>query len=245
MLTLNALSARNGNFRLGPISFELDGGYVVLAGHNGAGKSTLMRCITGLQRGIGGEVRVNGHDVASGHGRRGVAAMTGYSPQNAQLPGRATVADVLCFAAWLKGLNRHDSVAAAELVASRLNLSQVVRTPCGKLSGGTRQRVVIGQALVHDPRLLVLDEPSAGMDPVQRVSLRELLCEIATERTVLVSTHLVEDVEAAADRVIVLRRGELAFDGTAGELGQHGTLAAHGDTALERGLWQLLSEDAS
>ena len=241
MLELDQLVTTNRTFQLGPLTLEVGRGHTVLAGHNGAGKTTLMRCITGLQKPRAGAAFVGGFDPASHRGRRRAAAVTGYCPQGAALPARATVAQTLTFAGWLKGLSTKDATVAAERVAGDLDLVDHLGSPCGRLSGGTQQRVAIGQALVHDPLLLVLDEPSAGLDPVQRISLREVLHRIARDRAVLVSTHLVEDVEHTADRVIVLRSGRLVFDGTTHQLESSADQDAHGASDLERALWQLLS----
>ena len=243
MLKLEGVLATNRKFQLGPISIDVGTGYTVLAGHNGAGKTTMMRCITGIQKPVSGSITIGGFHLGTGRGFRGAVSITGYCPQDAQLPTRATVAQVLTFSAWLKGLTVREAAAAAERVAVEMNLVDYLGTKCGKLSGGTRQRVVVGQALAHDPLVLVLDEPTVGLDPVQRVSLRELLREIAHERTVLVSTHLVEDVEETADRVLVLKNGMLTFDGTTEDLEAEADAGAHGKSGLERGLWRLLSEE--
>jgi ABC-2 type transport system ATP-binding protein len=240
MLLTTGLVAQYPSFRLGPVDLGLERGLVVLAGHNGAGKSTLMRCLIGLQRPTSGQVTVDGGDPYRRRDRYTVNARIGYCPQEVSLPRLATVRQVLHYAAWLKKVSRTQIPEHVARASGQLQLDDLLDRPVASLSGGMKRRVAIGQALVHDPMMVVLDEPSAGLDPVQRVALRNLLQQIARDRLLLVSTHLVEDVAGVADHVVVLREGTAVFQGDVPALEATASATSSGHTAVERALWTLL-----
>jgi gliding motility-associated transport system ATP-binding protein len=198
------------------VSFEVARGEVVaLLGPNGSGKSTLMRCVTGFFSPTAGHVRVGGVDV----GARPVEArrQLGYLPEQVTLYPELSVERYLRFAAGAKGLAGAGRRRAIAEVVERCGLGDVVRRPTGKLSKGYRQRVGLAQALVADPEVLVLDEPTVGLDPVQTVELRELVRGLAG-RTVLVSTHILSEASLLCSRVVILQGGRLVAVDTPDEL---------------------------
>jgi ABC-2 type transport system ATP-binding protein len=153
----------------------------------------------------------------------------------------ATCEQFLRYVAWLQRVPNRDREAAVRSALDAVGLTEQRGKTVRALSGGMARRLGIAQALVHRPGLLLLDEPTAGLDPRQRVALRETIAAVGRNRIVLVSTHLVEDVRGLADRVIVLDGGQVVFDGDTGELARRATPASPGDTELERGLSAVLA----
>lgn len=218
-------------FHLGPIDVELTSGVTCLVGPNGAGKSTLFRLLSGMERPRGGTVSITTPDATHG---------LGYLPQDPSLPPRATCRQFVEYAAWVQGVGRSRRSMATEAALAAVNLADRADSRIGTLSGGMVRRVGIAHALVHQPAVVLLDEPTAGLDPRQRVELRSTIGDIAGDRVVLVSTHLVEDVRGLADRVLVLDEGHLVFDGTVAALEQFDDPVAPGDTPLERAISVVL-----
>ena len=191
------------------ISFEVGKSEIVgFLGPNGAGKSTTMRILVGLLAPTSGDAWVAGCHVQ----RESVAARRrlGYVPEVVPLYNEMTVRDYLRFAARLRRLNNASARAAA--AANRCSLSDRLNTHIGKLSHGYRQRVGLAQALMHDPAVLILDEPTTGLDPVQIVEIRQLIRQLGREHTVLVSTHILAEAEQLCDRVIIINNGQLVGD---------------------------------
>jgi ABC-2 type transport system ATP-binding protein len=203
---------RGGVTALYDVSASWPKGLVALLGPNGAGKTTLLSVITGGLRADSGEVTVSGSD-----GSRGSRAI-GYLPQEASWPGQFTVTELLTYLAWTRGLPRARRASAVAEAIARVDLTAHRHDRLGRLSGGQRRRAMLAQAVLDEPPVLILDEPTTGFDPVQRVGFRELVAGLTIGRTVVVSTHLVEDVEAVADWVCVLKEGRVAFDGPKAEL---------------------------
>jgi len=201
------------------ISFTLGAGQLVaFLGPNGAGKSTTMRMLTGFLTPTTGSARICGIDVLND--RVAAAANVGYLPESGALYGDMTPVQLLRFFGSARGLKGGDLSAKVEAAISRCRLAEVVGKPIAKLSRGYRQRVGLAQAILHEPPVLILDEPTAGLDPNQVEQVRELLTTLAKNRTVLLSTHILTEVRALADRILLVHRGKLVHDGGRGSLGQ-------------------------
>jgi ABC-2 type transport system ATP-binding protein len=198
------------------VSFRVGAGEVAaLLGPNGSGKSTVMRCLIGYFSPTEGRVRVAGADVAE----RPVVArrQVGYLPEQVMLYPDLTVRRYLGFVAGAKGLGHTDARQAVEQELERCGLRDVALRHCGKLSKGYRQRVGLAQALLGDPEVLVLDEPTVGLDPVQTVEMRALVRGL-TGRTVLLSTHILSEASALCSRIVILSRGRVVAEDTAAGL---------------------------
>jgi ABC-2 type transport system ATP-binding protein len=199
------------------VSFSVGRGEVVgFLGPNGAGKSTTLRILAGFLGATSGKVMVNGHDIAEASLL--ARASLGYMPESAPLYPELRVREYLEFRARLKRLPRAKRTAGIERALERANLRDVSETTIGHLSKGYRQRVGLADALVADPPLLILDEPTAGLDPNQVREVRALIKELATDHTVLLSTHILSEVEATCQRALVIDRGRLVAQGSLEEL---------------------------
>ena len=190
-----------------------------LLGANGAGKTTLMRILAGLLRPTAGQVRIGGHDVTARAGRQAVQRVLGYLPQDLGVYPDLTAREFLDYIALLKGID--DRPARRRRVGELLEVVALTADADRRLrgySGGMRRRVGIAQALLADPRLLIVDEPTAGLDPQERIRFRTLLSQLAGERTVLLSTHIVDDIAQTCRELAVLAKGRLVFRGTVDEL---------------------------
>lgn len=198
------------------VTFSLDRGSVLgLLGVNGAGKSTTLRMIAGLLASSAGKVLFDGRDLRD---EPALARRLGYLPETPPLYAELRVDEYLAFCARLRGMRAADARRAVDRVIERCGLREVRRRLCGNLSKGFAQRVGIAQAIVHDPDLIVLDEPASGLDPVQAASIRKLVSELGRDRAVILSTHLLHDVTACCARVAILHRGRLRHDGALAEL---------------------------
>ena len=197
---------------LDAFSLTLGPGVLGLLGPNGAGKSTLMRILATLTRPSAGAVLWNGVDVAKAPDT--LRAVLGYLPQDFGVYPHLTAVEFLGYLAALKGLAPRTSRQRIDELLNALNLWEARAVPLGEYSGGMRQRVGIAQALLNDPELLIIDEPTVGLDPEERVRFRNLVAELAGKRIVLLSTHIVSDVEATAERIAILHHGRLVASGT-------------------------------
>lgn len=198
------------------ISLELTPGVWGLLGANGAGKTTLMRMIAGIMRPTSGQVLYDGVPIQTlGEGYREVF---GFLPQEFGFYPEFTVKDYLAYVAALKGLPERESRRRIHELLERVSLTDVYNKKIARLSGGMKRRVGIAQALLNDPEVLILDEPTGGLDPGERVRFRNLLSEFAHDRIVLISTHIVPDVEYIATCHAVIRDGRLLATGTTDEL---------------------------
>lgn len=200
------------------VSLTLTPGVWGLLGANGAGKTTLMRMLAGILRPTEGQILCDGVEI----GALGAAyrEKLGYLPQEFGFYPEFTVQDYLEYMAALKGLPRAEAARQIDALLERVSLAEVRRKKIVKLSGGMKRRVGIAQALLNDPEVLILDEPTSGLDPGERVRFRNLLSEFAHDRIVLISTHIVSDVEYIATRNAILRGGKLLSCGTTEELVQ-------------------------
>jgi len=217
-------------FTLGPLTLRLTKGVTCIVGPNGAGKSTLLSLICGTQKPSSGSVVCDPSD-----------RQVGFLPQDYQLPKRATGEDFLTYVSWLQGIPKADRAEFVTRALEEVGLGEVRSTPIGELSHGMAKRIGIAQALVHNPGLVVLDEPTAGLDPIQRVTIRQLVGGLGANRVACVSTHLVEDIRGLADRVLVLNGGQMIYDGDVAGLEALSNPGAPGDTELERALSSLMT----
>jgi ABC-2 type transport system ATP-binding protein len=211
---------RYGSVRaLDGVDFELSDGITGLLGPNGAGKTTLLRCLATVLAPDSGEIEVFGFDPNRPSERTEVRRRLGYMPQEPGFYQSFTCFDFLDYLAILKehveSSARHEKVREA---LARTGLEDKSKVKIKKLSGGMRRRLALAQSLIGSPALLVLDEPTAGLDPEQRFRFRELISDLAESRTVLLSTHQTEDVSAICDRVLVMGEGKIRFDGTPRDL---------------------------
>ena len=201
------------------ISFSVERGEVLgFLGPNGAGKSTTMRMITGFMPPTSGKVSIGGHDVAESplEAKR----LIGYLPENAASYPDMTVHGFLNFTAELRGLDGAARKKAVGRVVELCFLESVLRQSIDTLSKGYKHRTCLAQALIHDPQVLIMDEPTDGLDPNQKHEVRNLIREIGKEKAIIFSTHILEEVDAACTRAIIIDRGRIVASGTPDELGR-------------------------
>ena len=208
-LAIEQVSKRYGRdvWGLRDFSLELGPGVHGLLGPNGAGKSTLMRILATITRPTSGRVTWNGEDIA----RRPdpLRAVLGYLPQDFGVYPHLSPLEFLEYLAAARGLEARSARRRIDALLELVNLAEARRRPLGGFSGGMRQRVGIAQALLNDPELLIVDEPTGGLDPEERVRFRNLLSDLSGDRIVILSTHIVSDVEAVATRITMIARGAL------------------------------------
>jgi len=197
-------------------SLTLGPGVLGLLGPNGAGKSTLMRVLATVTRATEGRVLWNGTDVAGSPNP--LRSVLGYLPQDFGVYPNLSAVEFLEYLAAVRGLDAASARRRIPELLELVNLAEAARRALGGYSGGMRQRVGIAQALLNDPQLLIVDEPTAGLDPEERVRFRNLLSELSGERIVILSTHIVSDVEAVATRIALINQGQLIVHGTPEEL---------------------------
>ena len=203
------------------VSFSVARGSVTaFLGPNGAGKSTTMKILTGFLAPSAGTARIAGFDMDSQ--RIAASEVLGYLPENGPLYGDMTPGAYLRFIGEARGMAAGPLRNALERVAASCRIDEVWFKSIRKLSKGFRQRVCLAQAILHDPQVLILDEPTAGLDPNQIVLVRDLVKELAKDKTVLLSTHILQEVQAMADRVVMISEGRVVFSGTPGELASGG-----------------------
>jgi len=214
MQTLNKVY-HGGVYALNNVDLTIPPGMFGLLGPNGAGKTTLMRILAGIVRPTSGTIRIGEYDGGTERGRTAVKRMLGYLPQDFGVYPELNAREFLDYIAILKGLRdrtlRHKRIEALLEIVS---LTQVANRKLKTYSGGMKRRIGIAQALLNDPALLIVDEPTAGLDPEERIRFRNLLSELGGNRTVLLSTHIVEDIAQTCQRLAVLKDGHLIFQGT-------------------------------
>ena len=199
------------------VSFTIGPGEIVgLLGHNGAGKTTIMKMLTGFLEPTAGAIRIDGLDLATD--LRGVQARIGYLPENCPVYPEMTVAGALRYHAGLHGVGGAELGPLLRLALARTGLTDKAGQTIATLSRGYRQRVGVARAILHRPKILILDEPTNGLDPTQIQHMRELIRELACEATLLISTHILQEVQAVCGRVLIIQHGCLALDARLAEL---------------------------
>jgi ABC-type multidrug transport system ATPase subunit len=208
-LTIDGVSKRYGRntLALQDFSLELGSGVVGLLGPNGAGKTTLMSILATITKPTSGIIRWNGTDLAADP--NAIRSVLGYLPQDFGVYPNLNAVEFLEYLAAVKGLDGTTARRRIDELLNLVNLTDVRKRPLGGYSGGMRQRIGIAQALLNDPRLLIVDEPTAGLDPEERVRFRNLLSDLSGERIVILSTHIVSDVEATATDIALISQGKL------------------------------------
>lgn len=201
---------------LASVSLTLENGIYGLLGPNGAGKSTLMNIITGNLKPDSGTVKWNGEDMRSlGASYR---SLLGYAPQQQGMYDSFTGKRFLSYMAALKGIAKKDMTAEIQRVLAYVNMSEAADRTIGTYSGGMKQRILIAQAVLGNPKLIILDEPTAGLDPKERVRIRKKLEELSDNRIILVSTHVVSDIETIAKEILLIQAGRIIDHENVGEL---------------------------
>ncbi len=218
MISVERLSMNYGPVKaLADVSFQVKQGEILgFLGPNGAGKTTVMKILTTVIFPTGGTARVGGHDVRTEP--IPVRQMIGYLPEQVPLYTEMQVDEYLSFVARARGLKGPSLQDRMEWVAQNCALKPVWKRPILELSRGFRQRVGLAQALVHDPKVLILDEPTTGLDPLQIIEIRQLLKSIAKEKAILFSTHILQEVEAIAHRIVIIHNGKIVAEGTLEQL---------------------------
>ena len=200
------------------VSFSISPGEIVgLLGHNGAGKTTIMKMLTGFLEPTGGTIHVDQLEMATD--RRAIQAQIGYLPENCPVYPEMTVAGYLEYQATLHGVGDEKIGPLLRETLERTALLDKAGQVISTLSRGYRQRVGVAQAILHRPKILILDEPTNGLDPTQIQHMRSLIRELATESTLIISTHILQEVQAVCDRVIIMQHGRKALDARLDELG--------------------------
>ena len=216
-LVIDRLTKNFGNkIAVDRLSYSFSPGVYALLGSNGAGKTTLMRLICDILSPSSGEVRFNGREIGSlGENYRDIL---GYLPQSFGFYPNFTAEKFLFYMASLKGIDKKTAEKRIEELLESVSLSDEKKQKIKTFSGGMKQRLGIAQAMLSEPRVLILDEPTAGLDPKERVRFRNLLSVFSKDRIVIISTHIVSDIEHIADKILIMKNGELIRSGTAEEL---------------------------
>lgn len=214
-LTIDRLTKQYKNkIAVDQISLTLENGVYGLLGANGAGKSTLMRMICGILNPTAGEIKWNGIDVSEEDYRD----VLGYLPQDFGYYPEFTAYDFMMYMASLKGIPKSRAKEKTKELLENVSLSSVTKKKIKTFSGGMKQRLGIAQALLNNPKILILDEPTAGLDPKERIRFRNLISKLGIDRTVLLSTHIVSDVEYIANTILVMKDGKLIHQGVLDEI---------------------------
>lgn len=208
-LTIEQLSKkyRNGKFGLKDYSLSLETGILGLLGPNGAGKSTLLKMIATISQPTTGRILLDGQDIVSQPNR--MREQLGYLPQDFGVYPNLNAFEFLNYMAAMKGVGGPSLKPKIEMLLEGLNLIENAKRPIGTYSGGMKQRVGIAQALLNEPRVILFDEPTVGLDPQERVRFRNLLTELASEAIVILSSHIVSDIDTIADEVAIMKDGQL------------------------------------
>ena len=231
-LQINDLTKRygKGKIALNNFNYEFTDGIYGLLGPNGAGKSTLMNIITQNLAPTSGAVYADGKNAAEMGGE--YRKLLGFMPQQQALYPDFTLTRFLYYMAGLKGISKADAAPQIDELIDRVNLSGYSRAKLGSFSGGMRQRALLAQALLGRPKIVILDEPTAGLDPKERIRLRNLIAETAFDKIVVIATHVVQDIEFIAKEVLLLKDGEIVDSGAPAKL----------CSGINGKVWELLTE---
>jgi ABC-type multidrug transport system ATPase subunit len=203
------------------VNLRIQSGMFGLLGPNGAGKTTLMRILAGILQPTGGQILVGHHNLARSRERTAAKRILGYLPQELGMYPDLSAREFLDYIALLKGLeDKKQRQQRVQNMLELVSLTDVAQRKLKTFSGGMKRRVGIAQALLNDPQLLIVDEPTAGLDPEERIRFRNLLSELGGDRIVILSTHIVEDIAQTCQRLAVMNQGRMVFNGTTGELVQ-------------------------
>ena len=233
MIEVRELSRSYGELKaVQQVSFDIGRGEIVgLLGHNGAGKTTIMKMMTGYLEPSSGSIRIDGLNIAEQ--RREAQRRIGYLPENCPLYPEMRVIDYLDYQAALHGMPDDRRPAAIRRAIERTDLGPKATATIATLSRGYRQRVGVAQAILHEPAILILDEPTNGLDPSQIQHMRSLVRELAKDATLIISTHVLQEVEAVCSRVLIMRGGQLALDSALDAIGRPKRLLVTLDRAPE------------
>ena len=227
MITVKQITKLFGSFKaLNNVSFEINKGEIVgFLGQNGAGKTTLMRILTAFLPSSSGSAVIDGKNLE--HDSLAIRKIVGYLPETPPLYMNMTVKDYLSFAAAIKDVATHRINHQLNKVLEECQLGAVRNKTIGTLSKGYKQRVGIAQAIIHDPKVLILDEPTSGLDPIQNLHVRKLIKSLKDERTIILSTHILSEIEQIAKRVLIIKSGQIIVDeALEGILAKHTSLEA-------------------
>lgn len=214
VINLTVKYRRKNTPALNRVTFGLTRGVTSLVGPNGSGKSSLIRVLATLQTGFQGDVNIFGCSIKNKKDLPVLRQKIGYLPQDFSFAPNWTVSEFLEYCAWLKKFPKTKTAKAISESLEQVDLTANANTKLGALSGGMLRRAGIAQAIVHNPELLILDEPSAALDPEQRVYLRDIIAKLATEKTVLTSTHLIDEAANHSQYILMLTAGEIKFAGS-------------------------------
>lgn len=234
MITVEQLNRSYGSLRaVKDVSFTISQGEVIgLLGPNGAGKTTIMKMMCGFLEASSGRISINGNDIADQTLQ--AQAQIGYLPENLPVYPEMTVVGYLEYAAGLRGIAEAQQAQEIRRVISATELHEKAFSKIGDLSRGLKQRVGVAQALLGNPKVLILDEPTNGLDPTQTQHMRDLIRELAEHATVILSTHILSEVEAVCDRVLMVRSGELVLDSTLSDLQQGASVTVQCNLPADR-----------
>lgn len=201
------------------LDLKIGFGMFGLVGPNGAGKTSLIRILAGLIAPTTGSIQILGHDLSTSKGKQAVKAVLGYLPQELGVYPNLSAREFLDYIAILKGITRSaNRQQQIEAVLEKVRLTEVAHRPLKTYSGGMKRRVGIAQAILGQPKLLIVDEPTTGLDPEERIRLRNLLSELAAERTVILSTHIIADISQSCNALAIIGQGQLLFQGSPQQL---------------------------
>ncbi|MBQ0711886.1 MAG: ATP-binding cassette domain-containing protein [Porticoccus sp.] len=243
MLEVEQLTRLYGDFKaVDNVSFKIKKGEIVgLLGHNGAGKTTIMKMLSGFIEANQGRIEIDGADIQKD--LKQAQQNLGYLPENLPIYPEMTVADYLDYASEMKGLTGDKKITEIKRVIQATDIVPKLLSPISTLSRGYKQRVGVAQAILGDPKLLILDEPTNGLDPTQTQLIRALIRNLAKDATVILSTHIMQEVDALCNRALIIRNGQLALDTQLDDLHESNHLLL--TTSLDKGMLDTLLQPLS